>query len=106
MDPGDKEVLMYGATCRPSRTAFLAKIPAPNITDGFDVFVDEAMAAMTTEPCFSEYVFPSSNVNFPLVSTASADSPKPLKPTYKHESKSMIFLGCDCRLQMETDGVH
>lgn len=28
-------------------------LPAPNITDGFDVLVQDVMAAITTEPCRS-----------------------------------------------------
>ncbi len=35
-------------------TAFLASNPAPISTDGFDVFVHEVIAAMTTLPCFKE----------------------------------------------------
>ena len=39
---------------RPSpRTAFLASIPACNMTLGFEVFVQEVIAAITTEPCLS-----------------------------------------------------
>jgi hypothetical protein len=35
----------------PRSTAFLASRPAPTITCGFDVFVQEVIAAMTTLPC-------------------------------------------------------
>jgi hypothetical protein len=35
---------------RPSCAAFLARRPAASITDGFDVFVQLVIAAMTTEP--------------------------------------------------------
>ena len=41
---------MYGATLRPLSTAFLARRPAPNITDGLEVFVQLVIADMTTEP--------------------------------------------------------
>lgn len=53
--PGDREVLIYGLTERPLATAFLARIPAANITSGFEVFVHEVIAAMTTEPYESSY---------------------------------------------------
>jgi len=41
---------MYGFTDNPLSTAFLARIPAASMTSGFDVFVHEVMAAITTEP--------------------------------------------------------
>jgi hypothetical protein len=31
-------------------TAFYARIPAASITSGFEVFVQDVMAAITTEP--------------------------------------------------------
>ena len=46
-EPGDKEVLMYGATFNPFFIAFFAKRPAPNITDGFEVLVHDVIAAIT-----------------------------------------------------------
>lgn len=49
-DPGLKLVLIYGATVRPFSTAFLARSPAPNITDGLDVLVQLVIADITTEP--------------------------------------------------------
>ena len=39
--------------CRPRSTAFFASSPAATITDGFDVFVQLVIAAITTEPCCS-----------------------------------------------------
>jgi hypothetical protein len=48
--PGDKLVLMYGLTDNPLLTAFYARIPAASITSGFEVFVQDVMAAITTEP--------------------------------------------------------
>lgn len=38
----------------PRATAFFAKMPAAIITDGFDVFVQLVIAAITTEPSCSE----------------------------------------------------
>ena len=43
---------MYGETLKPLSTAFLAKRPAPNITEGFEVLVQLVIAAITTEPTF------------------------------------------------------
>lgn len=79
-EPGERLVLMYGATDRPASTAFLAKrpidnnkwkirferdfvfnaksvvyLPAPSMTLGLLVFVHEVMAAMTTDPCLNVY---------------------------------------------------
>jgi hypothetical protein len=39
-----------GLTVRPRATAFRARSPAASITDGFEVLVQEVMAAMTTSP--------------------------------------------------------
>jgi hypothetical protein len=50
-DPGDNVVLMYGLTVNPFATAFLATRPAASMTSGFDVFVQEVIAAITTDPC-------------------------------------------------------
>lgn len=49
-DPGDKLVLIYGFTVNPLLTAFLANIPAYNITSGLDVLVQDVIAAITTDP--------------------------------------------------------
>ena len=49
-DPGLKLVLIYGETLNPFSTARLARSPAPNITDGFDVFVQLVIADITTDP--------------------------------------------------------
>ena len=50
LEPGASDVLTVGATVRPRATAFRASSPAPTITVGFEVFVQDVMAAMTTEP--------------------------------------------------------
>jgi len=49
-EPGASEVLTWGGIVRPRSTAFRARRPAAIITDGFEVFVHEVMAAITTEP--------------------------------------------------------
>ncbi len=50
VEPGASEVLTQGLTSRPRSTAFLASSPAPIITEGFEVFVQLVIAAMTTRP--------------------------------------------------------
>ena len=79
-EPGDNEVLMYGATVRPNLTAFLARIPAPNITLGLEVFVHDVTAEITTEPCFRVYCLPSSQVKLPADFNESPAISNPLKP--------------------------
>src|SRR3954466_14721306 len=61
-DPGASDVLTHGLLARPRSTAFLASRPAPTITNGFDVFVHDVIAATTTAPWSSSYSAPSSSV--------------------------------------------
>src|SRR5829696_528020 len=49
-EPGAREVLTHGLRCRPRSTALRATRPAASITDGFDVFVQDVMAAIVTAP--------------------------------------------------------
>ena len=49
-DPGASDVLTHGLTVRPRCTALRANRPAPSITDGFEVFVQLVIAAITTWP--------------------------------------------------------
>ena len=49
-EPGASEVLTHGLTLRPFWTALRARIPAPIITDGFEVLVQLVIAAITTCP--------------------------------------------------------
>src|SRR6185436_15149523 len=49
-DPGDNDVLTQGLVFSPFATALRARSPAASITLGFDVLVQEVMAAMTTSP--------------------------------------------------------
>jgi hypothetical protein len=74
---------MYGCTANPFALAFRANKPAPNITDGLLVLVHDVIAAITTDPCFNEYVL------FSYVKLASDDNrslgnPYPLNPTWQH----------------------
>src|SRR4051794_32555942 len=50
LEPGAIVVLTQGLVVRPLSTALRASRPAASITDGFDVFVQLVMAAMTTWP--------------------------------------------------------
>ena len=49
-EPGASEVLTHGLRCRPRSTALRATRPAASITEGFDVFVQDVMAAIVTAP--------------------------------------------------------
>ena len=59
-EPGASEVLTHGFACRPRATALRASSPAPTITDGFEVFVQLVIAAITTWPWSSSKLSPSS----------------------------------------------
>src|SRR6266571_4596825 len=59
-DPGASEVLTHGFDPNPRSTAFLARSPAAIITEGFDVFVQLVMAAITTWPWSRANSVPSS----------------------------------------------
>ena len=52
-EPGARLVLTHGGVDSPRSTARFATSPAPIMTVGLDVFVQEVMAAITTEPCRS-----------------------------------------------------
>ena len=49
-DPGARLAFTHGLVVSPRSTAFFASRPAATITDGFDVFVQLVIAAITTEP--------------------------------------------------------
>src|SRR3954466_9093092 len=61
-DPGARVVLTHGLRDRPSSTAFFASSAAPIITDGFDVLVQDVIAAMVTAPWSSSTVSPVDSV--------------------------------------------
>src|SRR5207244_11541378 len=52
-EPGASDVLMCGLTARPRSTAFFASSPAASRTPGFEVLVQEVIAAISTSPCLS-----------------------------------------------------
>ena len=49
-EPGASDVFTCGLIDRPFSTAFFARRPAASITLGFEVFVHEVMAAISTSP--------------------------------------------------------
>ena len=53
LEPGARLVFTHGLTSRPLATALRANSPAATSTDGFEVFVQLVIAAITTEPSFS-----------------------------------------------------
>ena len=62
-EPGASDVLTHGLDCSPRATALRASRPAPIITDGFDVFVHDVIAAITTCPWSSSVSVPSASVS-------------------------------------------
>src|SRR5215472_11197364 len=62
LDPGASVVFTHGLRVSPASTALRASSAAPTITNGFDVFVHEVIAAITTEPWSMLVWVPSSRV--------------------------------------------
>src|SRR3954465_6035 len=60
LEPGASVVFTQGLAARPRSTAFLASSAAPIITCGFDVLVQEVIAAITTWPWSTNVSVPSS----------------------------------------------
>src|ERR1700721_4109988 len=60
LEPGASEVFTQGLLARPFSTAFLASSAAATMTEGLEVFVQEVMAAITTEPGSTSVWVPSS----------------------------------------------
>ena len=50
LEPGAREVLTQGLLVSPRAAALRATRPAAIMTSGFEVFVQEVIAAMTTSP--------------------------------------------------------
>src|SRR5215467_11632268 len=63
LDPGASVVLTHGFAARPRSTALRASRAAPIITCGLDVFVQDVMEAMTTDPWSSSNDAPSAVVH-------------------------------------------
>src|SRR5262249_2618238 len=81
-EPGASEVLTQGLTERPLAAAFLARRPAPTMTLGFDVLVQDVMAAITTSPWPRSWLRPATGARLvsspPLPNSLSSASAKPL----------------------------
>src|SRR5699024_3983735 len=81
VEPGANDVFTKSGTVNPFSTAFFASRPAPNITYGLDVFVQEVIAAIATAPVFITDFSPV--VGF-VISTSLSNSdlskPKPWFP--------------------------
>ena len=90
-DPGDSDVFIYGAIFIPLLKAFLQSRAAQSMTPGFDVLVQEVIAAITTDPCLSLYYDPS-NINLDSDSFSSSEIPKPLKPEGEVKQEFQSFL--------------
>ena len=73
-EPGASEVFTQGLTSRPFSTAAFASRPAASITYGFDVFVHDVMAAMTTWPWSRSKDAPSAVVTGTLATGRDDDS--------------------------------
>src|SRR5258705_9413067 len=62
LGPGASVVFTQGRLLSPCSTAFFASSAAATITEGLDVFVQEVIAAITTEPWSTSVRVPSSRV--------------------------------------------
>src|SRR3954451_22902204 len=89
LEPGASEVFTHGLRARPRSTAFLASSAAAIMTEGFEVLVQEVIAAITTAPWSSSNSAPSrltvtGLLGRPAVASAvfpAGLSPLPLWPT-------------------------
>src|SRR3954451_5009018 len=75
LEPGASDVFTHGWRCRPRARALRASRPAPSMTDGFDVFVHDVIAAITTWPWASLTAAPPSGPP-----PAAAEPPAPGAP--------------------------
>src|SRR5271169_6525401 len=75
-DPGASDVLTHGAERSPRETALRARIPAPIITEGLDVFVQLVIAAITTCPWSSATSVPSASVQLAALADFTVTPPE------------------------------
>src|SRR5580700_6706339 len=79
-EPGASEVLTQGLTVRPLAAALRAKSPAPIMTLGFEVLVQDVMAAITTSPWPRSWSRPSTGSRLansaPLPNSLSSEAAK------------------------------
>src|SRR5215472_11049726 len=62
LEPGASVVFTQGLRASPASTALRASSAAPTMTDGLEVFVQDVIAAITTEPWSTVVCVPSSSV--------------------------------------------
>lgn len=82
---------MNGRVVKPFSTAFFANIPDWSITLGLEVLVQLVMAAITIEPCFKSYSFPSKVIVFESFRFSSAIL-NPLNPTGDDKQASKSYF--------------
>src|SRR5699024_10885592 len=80
LEPGANDVLTYSGTFKPFSTAFLATKQAPNITYGFDVFVQDVIAAIARSPVVICVLEPSLNSIVAVLSNSLSSKPCPWLP--------------------------
>src|SRR5690348_6653294 len=80
-EPGASEVFTHGFGFNPFATALRASSPAPIITFGFDVLVQDVIAAITTSPWPRSKFLPSTGArlcsSLPLLNSLSMQAVKP-----------------------------
>src|SRR5260370_6302226 len=62
LEPGASVVFTHGLRDRPASTAFFASRAAPTMTEGLEVFVQDVIAAITTQPWSTQVSVPSSSL--------------------------------------------
>src|SRR5438309_84840 len=70
-EPGASDVLTHGFERSPRASALRARMPAPIITEGFEVFVQLVIAAITTWPWSSSKLSSPSVTRVGLLARAS-----------------------------------
>src|ERR1700720_4745101 len=80
-EPGASEVLTQGLTVNPRADALRANSPAPIMTLGFEVLVQDVMAAITTSPWPRSWLRPATGIRLaisaPLPNSLSNETAKP-----------------------------
>jgi len=82
LEPGARLVLTQGRVAKPRATAFSASRPAASITEGFEVLVQEVIAAITTEPWRRRQATPPTSVSI-STAVASATAAPPPSPSQR-----------------------
>src|SRR5512143_1007512 len=69
-EPGASDGFTHAGTVTPFSTAFFASNPAASMTEGFEVFVQLVIAAITTLPCFRFFL-----ISLPFADAAASFAP-------------------------------